>query len=154
SLLPKKTRGGTVVASITIRYGDEKSLFGKSAVANITGGMLMRGTKSKTRQQIQDEIDRLKAHIGVSGGPTSASASIETTEANLPGAMKLAAEMLREPSFPESEFETVKQQRIAAAEAGRSEPQSLAFTEFSHRLNPYPRGDVRYVSTADEQIED
>src|SRR5262249_4203858 len=25
SLLPKKTRGGTVVASITIRYGDEKS---------------------------------------------------------------------------------------------------------------------------------
>jgi zinc protease len=38
SLLPRKTRGGTVVASVTIRFGDEKSLFGKSAIAGITGG--------------------------------------------------------------------------------------------------------------------
>ena len=114
----------------------------------------MRGTRSKSRQQIQDEIDRLKAHVSVSGSATSATASIETIEANLPGALRLAAEILREPAFPESEFETVRQQRIAAAEAGRSEPQVLAFTEFQRRVNPYPRGDARYVSTADEQIED
>ena len=154
SLLSRKTRGGTVVASVTIRFGDEKSLMGKSSIAGIAGGLLMRGTKSKSRQQIQDEIDRLKAHLGVSGSITSATASIETIEANLPGALRLAAEILREPAFPESEFETVRQQRIAAAEAGRSEPQVLAFTEFQRRVNPYPRGDARYVSTADEQIED
>ena len=154
SLLSRKTRGGTVVASVTIRFGDEKSLMGKSSIAGITGGLLMRGTKSKSRQQIQDEIDRLKAHLSVSGSATSATASIETIEANLPGALRLAAEILREPAFPDSEFETVRQQRIAAAEAGRSEPQVLAFTEFQRRVNPYPRGDARYVSTADEQIED
>jgi len=54
----------------------------------------MRGTKNKSRQQIQDEMDRLKAHISVSGGATSATASIETIEANLPGALRLAAELL------------------------------------------------------------
>jgi zinc protease len=154
TLLPKKTRGGTVVASVTIRFGDEKALFGKSAAANIAGALLMRGTKNKSRQQIQDEMDKLKAHIGVMGGATSASASIETVEANLPGALKLAAEILREPAFPENEFETVRQQRIAAAEAGRSDPQALAITEYRRSVNPYPRGDVRYASTADEQIED
>ncbi len=154
SLLSRKTRGGTVVASVTIRYGDEKSLFGKAATAGITGGMLMRGSKNHTRQQIQDEMDRLKAHISVSGSATSASASIETVEANLPGALRLAAEILREPAFPDSEFETVRQQRVAAAEASRSDPQALAVTEFQHRMNPYPRGDLRYVPTADEQIED
>ena len=31
-LLPKKTRGGTVVATVTMRFGDEKSLFGKAAI--------------------------------------------------------------------------------------------------------------------------
>ena len=86
----------------------------------------MRGTKNKSRQQIQDEMDRLKAQINVSGSATSASASIETIEANLPGALRLAAEILREPAFPDSEFETVRQQRIAAAEASRSDPQALA----------------------------
>src|ERR1022692_3133806 len=98
----------------------------------------MRGTRNKSRQQIQDEIDRLKAQMNVSGGPTSATASIETIEANLPGALRLAAEILREPAFPESEFETVKQQRIAAAEAGRSDPKALALNEFRRRLAPYP----------------
>jgi len=154
SLLTRKTRGGTVVASVTIRFGDEKSLTGKSAIAGITGGLLMRGTKNKSRQQIQDEIDRLKAQINVSGSATSATASIETIEANLPGALRLAAEILREPAFPDSEFETVRAQRIAAAEASRSEPQPLALTEFRRRLVTYPRGDPRYVATADEQIED
>jgi len=154
SLLSRKTRGGTVVVSVTIRFGDEKSLMGKSSIAGIAGGLLMRGTKSKSRQQIQDEIDRLKAHLTVSGGPTSAIASIETIEANLPGALRLAAEILREPAFPDSEFETVRAQRIAAAEASRSEPQPLALTEFRRRLATYPRGDPRYVPTADEQIED
>jgi zinc protease len=154
SLLSRKTRGGTVVASVTVRFGDEKSLMGKSSIAGITGGLLMRGTKSKSRQQIQDEIDRLKAHLSVSGSATSATASIETIEANLPGALRLAAEILREPAFPDSEFETVRAQRIAAAEASRSEPQPLALTEFRRRLVTYPRGDPRYVATADEQIED
>jgi zinc protease len=154
SLLSRKTRGGTVVASVIIRYGNEKSLFGKSATATITGGLLMRGTKNKSRQQIQDEMDRLKAKVNVSGSPFSATASVETIEANLPGALRLAAEILREPAFPDSEFETVKQQRIASAEAGRSEPQVLALTDFRHRLATYPRGDPRYVPTADEQIED
>jgi zinc protease len=155
ALLPKKTRGGTVFAQMQFRFGDEKSLNGKQAVAQITGAMLMRGTTQHTRQQIQDEIDKLKAHLNVGGGLNNASAGIETTEANLIGALKLAAEILRQPSFPEAEFETVKGQRVAAIEAGKSDPQNLAFIEFGrHFASIYKRGDPRYVSTPDEQIED
>lgn len=154
-LLPKKNRGGTVFATMIMRFGDEKSLFGKSAVAQLTGSLLMRGTKNKSRQQIQDGIDRLKARVNIAGGLNFASAGIETTEANLPGALKLAAEILREPSFPENEFEQVRQQRIAGIEAGKSDPQGLAFLEYSRHLSArYPRGDVHYVPTSDEQIED
>jgi zinc protease len=155
TLLPKKTRGGTVVAQMQFRFGDEKTLFGKSQVASLTGSMLMRGTKNKTRQQIQDETDRLKARVGVNGGLNNATAGIETTEANLAGALKLAAELLREPGFPEAELETVKGQRIAGIEAGKSDPQTLAFLELSRHLNAeYKRGDPRYVATPDEQVED
>src|SRR5207247_691200 len=77
ALLPKKTRGGTVMAQITMRFGDEKSLFGKATVAQMTGALLMRGTKSKSRQQIQDETDRLKARLNVGGNINSATSSIE-----------------------------------------------------------------------------
>ena len=153
-LLPKKTRGASVQAEIRLEFGDEHALMGKGATAQLTAAMLMRGTKNRTRQQIQDESDRLKARIGVFGGGGTVTAEIETIEANLPGAVRLAAEVLREPVFPEAEFTQLKQQRIAGIEANKSEPQFLAQVELQRLLHPYQRGDVRYTGTPDEQIED
>ncbi len=153
-LLPKKMRGGTVMAQVTIRFGNEKSLFDKATVGGLTGSMLMMGTKTKTRQQIQDEMDKLKADISVRGGANNATATVETTEENLPGALKLAAEILRQPSFPEAELEQLRQRRLAAIEQTRSDPQSLASVEFQRHLTQYPRGDVRYVALPEEDIAD
>jgi zinc protease len=154
SLLPKKMRGGTVMARVRLDLGDENTLVGKAVVGQFTAAMLMRGTRQKTRQQIQDEADRLKARINVAGTATDAIATIETTEENLPGALRLAAEVLHEPSFPEKEFDQIKAQRITAIEANRSDPQFLAQVEMQRHLNPFPRGHTRYVGTADEQLED
>jgi zinc protease len=153
-LLPKKTRGTTVKAQIQLDFGDEKAVFGKKAVGDLTAAMLMRGTKSKTRQQIQDEADRLKTRIYVYGGATSATGYLETVEANLPGALRLLSEVLRQPGFPENEFEQLKQEQIAGIESNKSEPQFLGFLELQRLMHPFPRGDVRYVGTPDEQIED
>jgi hypothetical protein len=47
----------------------------------MAGALLMRGTLHKNRQQIQDETDRLKAQINVTGGIGYASANIRTYEA-------------------------------------------------------------------------
>ena len=68
AMLPRQTRGGTVEAVVELHFGDAQSLAGKTAVAQIAGGLLMRGTRNKSRQQIQDEMDRLNARIMVSGG--------------------------------------------------------------------------------------
>ncbi len=63
ALLPKKTRGETVVGIVILRFGDLKSLEGKAAAPDLAADMLMRGTTRRSRQQIQDELDRLKARI-------------------------------------------------------------------------------------------
>ncbi len=155
ALLSKKTRGGTVYAQVRLDFGDEKAAFGKGYAAQLAGALLIRGTKSKSRQQIQDEMDKLKARIAINGAATNATAGIETTEENLPGALRLVAEVLREPLLAEDEFEKLKQQRLAGKiESSKSDPQALASLELSRRINPYPRGDVRYTGTFDEQAED
>ena len=69
-------------------------------------------------------------------------------------ALRLVAEMLREPSFPQSEFDELRQEWIAGMEQTRTNPRSLALTDFQRRLTIYPRGDARYVATAEEKIED
>ncbi len=152
ALLPKKTRGNSVQVSMTFHLGDEKSLFNRATAGELAGQMLMRGTTKHTRQQIQDEFDKLKARVFVFGSATQATAGVETTRENLPAVINLLTEVLREPSFDAKEFEQLIQEQLADIEQQRSEPTSIGGTEFQRIMSPYPKGDVRYVSTPDEDI--
>ncbi len=154
SLLQKKTRGGSVHAVITLHFGDLESLKGQSATAELAGRTLIRGTVHKNRQQIQDEIDKLKTQLSINGGATSANASIETTHENLPAALRLAGEILKEASLPESEFDEIRKEELTQLDFGKSEPQSLAFTEMNRTMYPFPKGDVRGTASIPEQIEE
>lgn len=154
ALLSKKTRGNAVFAAMTLRFGDEKSLMNRSSSAQMAAEMLMRGTAKHTRQQIHDELDKLKARVSVSGGPSQVVVSIETIREDLPAVLRLVAEVLREPSFPANEFDLLKQEQLTDIESQRSEPTAIGQIAFRRHLSPYPKGDVRYVSTLDETIAD
>ncbi len=99
-------------------------------------------------------MDRLKAQINIGGSATGANVAIETTRENLPAALRLAGEILREPSFPESEFEQIRKEYLTNLEYSKSEPQQLAMTEVQRAIYPFPRGDVRATMSIDEEIED
>jgi len=154
ALLTKKTRGGSVQAVIRLHFGDLESLKDKETVASLAGATLIRGTSKKDRQQIQDEIDRLKAQLNVSGSATGANVRIETDRENLPAVLRLAGEILKEAVLPETEFEQIRRQRLTGLESGKSEPQALAFTRIQRTLYPFPKGDVRGTPSIDEQIEE
>ena len=149
ALLPKKTRGGTVVAQLTLRWGDEASKNGRSAACGLASAMLLRGTAKHTREQLRDEFDRLKASVGAGGE----GASIETVRENLPAVLRLVAEILREPAFPASEFEQLKRSALTSIESQRSEPGSIAGLQIARHLNPYPPEHWLYTPTLAERIE-
>lgn len=152
ALLPKKTRGSRVTAVLSLHFGDESNLREKAFIGGLTGQMLMRGTARRTRQQIRDELDRIKAQVNVGGNASGASARITTTRENLPAALDLVFEMLKESAFPENEFDQLKRQVLASLEGSRSQPQTIASTALQRHLMPWPKGDPRYVPTIDEQI--
>ncbi len=154
ALLSKENRGDSVVANINLRLGDERSLMNRGTAGTFTGQMLSRGTTKHTRQQIQDEFDRLKAQVFIGGGPTNASVSIETTRQNLPAVLRLVAEVLREPSFPQAELDVLKQEMLTGLESQKSEPTSAAIVEISRIFNTYPKGHPLYAETIDESIAD
>jgi zinc protease len=152
NMLTKQTRGEVVVGNMNFFFGTEAALQNKGTAASFTAAMLNKGTKSKTRQQIQDELDRLKARVGFSGGANSLSVSIETNKTNFPAVVKLVAEILKEPTFPADELEKLKEQRIASVESQRSEPTSIAVLELQRYTNAYDKADPRYTPSIDESI--
>jgi zinc protease len=152
ALLPKETRGDSVNASITLHFGTLEKLKGKAIIASLTGAMLDKGTRTKSRQEIKDALDRLKARVGAGGGASSASASIETDREHLPEVIKLVREILREPSFPPDEFDKLKQEWLAGIEEQKTDPQALASNLFARVSRPYfTSDDPRYTQTFPEQ---
>ena len=152
ALLPKATRGQTVNLGFRVILGDEEALTGRTTAGSIAGQMLMRGSSGHTRQQIQDELDRLQATGSVGGIASQAFGSVQTTRENMDDVMRLMAEIVREPSFPEDEFETLKEQQLAGLEQQRSDPAALAQTALGRHMNPAPPGHPSYTATVEESV--
>jgi zinc protease len=150
ALLNKSTRGNSVNAQITLRVGSETSLQNKMVAADLAADMLNKGTKTKTRQQIQDEFDKLKAQVGISAERQNVNINIQTVKENLVATLKLVTELLRQPSFPADEFDKLVQENLSAIEEQKSEPQAIASQLSQRILNPFPKNDFRYNMTFDE----
>ena len=152
ALLPKKTRGETVKFRIEVNQGDEKSLFGKMPIGTLAASMLKRGTTKRSRQEIEDALDQLRSKLEVDGGETSLSAAGETTRGKLADVLRLTAEVLRQPSFPATEFDKLKREIAAFLEESRTDPDSMAQRALARFANPYPVGDVRYQPTLEQEL--
>ncbi len=148
ALLPKKTRGGRVVATLNLHWGDEKSLQDREVACGFAGAMLMRGTLKHTRAELKDALEKLNASVSVGGE----GAAIEVRSENLAPALRIVAEVLTEPSFPASEFEEMKRAAISGAEEQRTDPGALASVQLARHLEPYPKGHPHYTPTLEERI--
>jgi zinc protease len=148
ALLSKKNRGETVNVSLALHIGNEKALFGQQTAASLAAQMLPRGTTRFTRAQLSDEFEKLK----VSGRVSGPGANIQTTRPNLEGALRLVAQVLKEPVFPQGEYDQLVNSMVTGIMASLSEPDARASDEISKHFNIYPKGDWRYTPTLEETL--
>ncbi len=153
ALLPKENRGDAVSVHFEFRHGTEATLTGRAMAGSLAGGMLMRGTTRRSRQEIGDELNRLKAEGGVDGNVLSASGFFTTVRENLAAVLGLAGEILREPAFDPDEFEVLRQERLAAIEPQLSEPEGLVLQAFNRHVIRFSEAHPRYLTTYEEEIE-
>lgn len=151
-LLPKQTRGETVVVQIALRFGNEESLKGQKTALSLLSDLIERGTKKHTRQQIQDRLDQLKSKVNVTADAGLLLVTLQSKREHLPAALDLVTEILREPSFPAGELDTLKRETIAALKKSQTDPIQLAMIELQRKLSPYAKDHVLYVPTIEEQI--
>lgn len=93
----------------------------KAGAIGMVGPVLRGGTTSKTKDELDEAIDRIGARISVSA--TSASASSLKKHNN--ALLELFADILFNPSFPEEELEKTKTQTISGLAASKDDPNSI-----------------------------
>lgn len=156
ALLPKKTRGQRVELLLSLDFGNPDTVKGGDNAASFIGPLLMRGSTGLTRQQLNDQLEALKSTLNVSGDSTNVTVRVSTDRTNLPTVLKLVQKVLREPTFPQADFDELKKSTLDSLEGERSDPQSIASRALSRQfMQPGAKhGDLSYVGTLDEDIQD
>jgi zinc protease len=101
---------------------------GANGVASVAATMIREGTPTRTTNQISEQLETIAAALQVSAGMSSLDATVfgSALTEKLPDLMDLTADVLLNPTFPESELVKYKQRTAAQLTQQRSIPGFLA----------------------------
>ncbi|MEO1625217.1 MAG: pitrilysin family protein [Bacteroidota bacterium] len=88
----------------------------------LAGDLMSKGTKSRTKSQLDEEIDFIGATLSTDSDGIFASSLTKHTDKLL----DLMTDVLYNPAFPESEFEKLKKQSLSALAQSKEDPNTIA----------------------------
>jgi zinc protease len=133
----------------------------KTGLANLTAAMLTEGTTSRSSLEIADQAAFLGIGLSASSDWDASTIRLQTPTAQLDSALALFADVVLHPSFPQSEFERVKKDRLTQLLQLKDRPTAIANQAYAAILygssHPYGRqligteASVQGLTTADLQ---
>ena len=122
-----------VSASLAVRSGaaDEPAALGGATV--LAARALTEGTEVRDAIALNEAAERLGASIHAEAGWDATSAGLDVPASRLAPALELLAEVVRRPSFPASEVERLRDERLTDLLQAKADPRR--------------RADEAYVST-------
>jgi zinc protease len=103
---------------------------GLPGTASLAMAMLDEGTTRRTSLQISDELAQLGANLGTGSKLDVSSVSLEALKGNLDASLGIFADVILNPTFPRSDFERLKKQRLAQIQQEKADPVGLALRIF------------------------
>ncbi|MNK37459.1 Protease 3 precursor [compost metagenome] len=152
-LIKKEIKGGKVLGSFRFPVSNNKDLNGKSDVGSLMAQVLKTGTKTHTKEQIQDMLDGWKSNVNFGFGGQTLYVNFSTYKESLPKVMGLIKEILTESTFPEAELAKTVNEYNTYLEGSLNDPQSIAFSEIEKITQNYPKESIYYTASTKEQIE-
>lgn len=119
---------------LSIEGGIKQDNIQLPGVANMVANVLPQGTKNKTPEELEEEIELLGSSINVNAGKEEISVSASSLSRNFDKTVGLMKEILLEPRWDSAEFiiaQTRNRNRIIQAEA---QPRSVASLLFNKLL--------------------
>ncbi len=115
-----------------------------AGLAKLTGAMLTEGTSTKSAVQISDMLADLGSNINSGTSLDNSTLSMSSLKTNFDASLNLYADILRNPSFPQKDFERVKEDQLLAINQEKANPSQLALQILPDLL--YPKDHVYHTS--------
>jgi predicted Zn-dependent peptidase len=124
------------------KTGDVDDPFNMPGLSGFIAGMLNEGTTTRSSQQIANEVDRIGGSLGASAGSDNTIVAASALSNYSSSILQLMADVVLNPSFPESEITLNKQNALQGLQFQRAQPPFLADERLSaviYGQNPYSR---------------
>jgi predicted Zn-dependent peptidase len=98
--------------------------------------LLREGTAKRSSKDIAEQVDALGATLGATSGFSSMTSTVSTggLVENIDQTLELFADVIRNPTFPQSEVDKYKSRTLAQLQFQRSIPQFLAAEQFQKAI--------------------
>ena len=129
-----------VYINIAVKAGAVTDPAGQSGITNFMGEMLLRGTHSRTKEQIDVELDQMGARLDVEARAEALIMRGSVLSSQLEPFLRVVADLLTESNFPEGEIRKLKSEVTSEILEELGRDQTLAsrrFTKFLFNGHPY-----------------
>jgi zinc protease len=103
---------------------------GIPGTASLALAMMDEGTTRLNALQISDRLAQLGANLSTGSKLDVSSVSLEALRENLDASLAVYADVILNPSFPQSDFQRLKKQRLAQIQQEKADPVGLALRVF------------------------
>jgi zinc protease len=111
--------------NLIVDSGYASDLGAKAGTAGLAMNMLDEGTKTRSAMQIADELARLGATLSTGTDLDTATVFMSALESNLDKSLALYADVILNPSFPQSDFALLQKQQVAQIQREKANPMQM-----------------------------
>ncbi len=127
----------------------------RSGLATVTAEMMLRGSGSRNSRQFVSDLENLGVQRGESVSSAHVSLGGATLAKNLPAALRIYADLLRQPHLPPEQLDASRAVTIQELHAIEDDPSHKVMLELKRRHYPIPgEGLARVRCAALEAIDD
>ncbi len=135
SLVPYGTIPKALVR-LTIQAGNADEAAGQVWMADLTGDLLLEGTKTRSASRIAEDAASMGGEVAVQPGENLTTVGGEVLSEFAPAMVDLVADVARNPAFPESELARLKANLGRRLSIAKSQSGQLAAGAFRAAMYP------------------
>lgn len=125
-VLTRRTESPAVVASLMFDAGYCSDKFGGTpGLAALAMNMLDEGTKTLSSLQINEKLQLLGANLGTFSDLDMSYVNLNTLKQSLDPSLDLMADVVLNPSFPEADFNRLRDQQLSQIANEKKNPQTM-----------------------------
>lgn len=127
--------------SLVVRSGNVDENKTQVFLADLTGDLMQEGTTTRSAEQVANEAASMGGQVFIGVGLDQTTIQGDALLEFVPRMIALVADVVRNPRFPESELNRLKNDQLRNISIQRSQPQTQALEEFRRIMYPdHPYG--------------